>query len=496
LAAVPPLVTVFGRSGSFGGFGGALPGGRRASVVGVPGWGFAPGEAAFAATVAPDGSVVIANGPQYDDQAFPTAPSMVASVFSPASRAFANIVVPTTTGRMTAAEPGSLVGGADISGLQVEAGSGRIAFVSAVPYHGWSVPLLGQYPSLGFLVWSDGGWRFDAASSRTADGIASTDPTVSACPVAARLHDCAGFVGIAQLPVSGDLVAIEYYGARIVVLDPSGRLLASVAYPAVRDGRGAPLSVHPRQVVSDPTSWSGDERFAIVFDVFGADGGARPFALQELRYDAALRKVSAVSKPIVPGTTVGGSTAGFETVSYDFEGNLWAPESVSDTLTGGPTAVYLGAWGNGSALSARCGAQLSLAADWGTACPPDYETAATSPLGLVRSINDDPASGVVVATLSGYLQVLHLSGGSITAPPAIDLGLGRLVDRRTHRIGPAQGSVDERLGVLWLPIEQLASGAPCPPRTCRPAQLDQWVYRVDLSQLRADVGSSTRGTTH
>ncbi len=101
-------VRIYGAAGTFGQLASApvTPTGQPLLTVPVDGWGFLPGQAAYFPTVAPDGTIVIANEPQTDNQLMPTARQMALTTFDPASRRFANTVVPTSTDAPSSAARG------------------------------------------------------------------------------------------------------------------------------------------------------------------------------------------------------------------------------------------------------------------------------------------------------------------------------------------------------------------------------------------------------
>jgi hypothetical protein len=483
-------VTLFGRAGSFGALAHArtLPSGQLFAARAVPGWRFRPGQAAYFAAVAGDGSVLIANEPQTDNQLLPTAQDMVVSVFEPGPLRFTNLRVPTTTGRASARQPDGpapgLVGGADVSDVQPLPGEGpgAVAFSSAAPYHGWRLSSHGQYPSFGVLTRRTGRWRLQPGGLQTAAQMAArAAPGVrSACDSRANgfrevVWDCGGFAEMALLPRSGLIVATRYFGPEpggnggLAVLDRSGRILASYSYAPITV-RGRSLRLHPREVEADPTSPAGEERFAVILDVFDADDGeVRPFLLQELRYSARRRRIEPLSAPLVSGDQGTSGPLGFETAVYDRRGDLWAAQSRPGTLEGGDLLLY------------RRGAVSGCAAP----CAPSARFPEAAPLGIVRSLTADPRSGAVVAvTMAGRLLELTPRAGAprgFAARPPLDLGLDLLVDRSRRWIGPRKGALDGKRRVLWIPVQQLQSPELCPVAPCPGLALDQWLYRIELA---------------
>lgn len=499
-----PAVTVYGAAGSFGALDKTtrLPTGERVATRPVPGFGFRPGQAAFFTAVAPDGTVMIANEPQTDNQVSPTARNMVVSTFDPESLRFDNVVIPTSRGRRSATNPwtrpGGIVGGADISDLQTVTvdGTSRVAFLSAAPYHHWDTRTVGSYPTLGYLRRDGGRWVYDAESAVSTRQVRRSTPAGRRLCRATRtifdqpMADCHSPVEFALLPHSRHLVVTHYAPGRgrtsggLSVLDTSGRVVATFAYPDVTRADGTPLLVYPREVETDPTSQPGDERFAVVFDVFTRHDRrltARPFTLQEFAFRAG--RIVPVSAPVVSGERNDTGRAGFGTVEYDRHGNLWASQSYSGTFTGAGLAVYIRRDG-ARRLSTDCAASPGgAAADWARACRPDLVVGQARPAGLIFSLTEIPDSGMVAVTISGQVLAVVPTDGTYAARPTVDLGLGMLVDRRRRRITPRQGAVDPDAGVLWVPVQQLHNDHTCPAYPCRPRALDQWLVRIDLERM-------------
>lgn len=501
----------------------------------MPGWRFLPGQAAYFPTVAPDGTVVIANEPQTDNQLLPTARQMALSTFSPATKHFANVVVPTSTGRTTLGGPwpnaSGVVGGADVSdvGLVRTSSGTRVAFTSAMPFWGWQAARGGEYPTLGMLRRSSGGrWTVDRARSTSASELAAgaarrakaarasaagakarraARAVASACtvrsyPATGSYGDCRMPAEFAQLPRSGALAVTQYAyedpalpSGRISVLDPAGRVLASYPYPRITDeASGAALAVHPREVVADPLGRAGDERFVVIFDAEGGAGSGAPSvpgAIQEFRYDAAAGTLTPTSAPVLSGdrsAAGSGAALGFETAAYGADGALFVGQSQVGTLQAGALAIYHRAAGSRGVLGDRAGCSASSAwrgQAWGRACAPDERITAAANLGIARSLDLDPATGtVLLTTMSGsVLPVRTAADGTHAAGRPIDLGLDRLADRSVLRIGPRKAALDAARHVLWIPIQQLATDRTCAAWPCAPASLDQWLYAVDLTQL-------------
>ena len=522
-ARKPPLparertVRLYGADGSFGRAArlSHVASGQSFGVVGVPGWAFVPGEAAYFTAVGPDGTVFIANEPQNDNQVFPTAREMVVSEFSPARDRFANLVIPTSTGQTDVAGPWPShtlrVGGADIADLQpidVNA-TEQIGFLSAQPYEGWNISKNGVYPTLGYLTHGRRGWSYDAATSVSALSIArsATADTGQPCNQQTSADgqpfaDCRLPTEMDQLPHSHDLVITQYASnipggtsGQIMVLDTAGRMLASYSYPAISLPDGRTVDVHPREIDADPASPANDEHFVVIFDSStGSQSG--PFAMQEFTYHAATATITPLSAPVLTGDTARDGTAlGFETARYDNHGDLWAAQSQTGTLTGGPIAVYHRTPTGVTLARAGCTVPPTWnGTQWASRCPPDTRITQTTTLGIVRSINQDPATGaMLLATMSGYLLPIQTASNGTTLTPErpVDLALNTLTDRTSTLTGIRKGSIDPTTHTLYLPIQQIERAGACGARACAPRRLAQWLVAINLDQV---VGSERHRT--
>ena len=478
--ATPGAVTVFGAAGSFGTLGHTLPTRQPVTKIGVSGWSFLPGQAAYTTALGPDGTLLIGNEPQTDVQTSPTAPTMVVSAFTPGTRSFRNLVIPTSTGALSATAPGARSGGADIGGIATGA-DGSVAFVSSVPYHGWDQATRGQYPSVGFLKGGQGAASYRYASGLTGDALQQVSNPVLACPFKVVSHDCNGLSDLVGL-AGGRFAVAAYMGDQaadsgsVVVLSAQGRALQRLQLPAMRLAGGALAAVRPRLATASTTG----SEVAIVADV---TSGTRTYPHVLIRFqvrDGVLHQSSPFLLPQDPA----GRKLGYEAARFDGRGNLWVSEAVSNTLEGGRTGVFLAGT---TASTAGCPALSgpSASPEDAVRCSPSISSAVTSSQGLVRMMTADPLTGdMYLATMSGYLQRLTLSVGAttlLTAAPTVDLGLGSLVDRSRFWVAPRQGVIDPVTRTLYFPVQQLLSPAVC-ASSCPPTVLPQWVYGVALTR--------------
>ena len=501
---------VYGSAGSFGALASTstLPDGQSVATDAVPGWGFLPGQGVMGAALGPDGSIVMGGEPLTGNQAMATASTMSVSVFTPSTSSFQNVLIPTSTGASSVTQPGFPTGGADIAAMaSVPAKGNQVAFMSAWPFRGWNANSLGQYPTFGYVAPSgSGSYQYVAGSGRTSYDIGSSvanSPTCKpeASPYNPPIADCRGPVSMGVLPVSGDIAVAQYFAnipagldsGGLMVLTPNGSLAGSYAYPNVTMG-GAPVYVYPREVDVDPTSTANHERFSVIFDTFvnGSSGLQRsPFAMQIFQFNASTGAITPESAPILPGQSVGGSTAYFETAHFDQHGNLWAAESVNNSIAGGNIVEYTAASVSGRMMSGSCAAQPSwMSTQWDETCAPDLTLTAGAGQGDVYSVNEDTATGAIYfASAGGSLIPVVPSGGGWTVGPIFDYGINSLVNRNQVDIGDRQGVIDPATGYLWLPIEQLESNSSCNlpanQSSCMstPTARNQWLIRIDLNQV-------------
>ncbi|WP_445548739.1 hypothetical protein [Frankia sp. CiP1_Cm_nod2] len=498
-------LALFGAPGSFGDLDSSQDGVRdtRIVTVDVPGWGFGPGQAAYMSTVTSDGTVFTATTPFSDNQAQPTGTGMEIAAFEPGSMRFTRLVVPSSTGRtqLPRADTGFRgVGGADVADVIVtgSAPDERVMFVSAVSYFGWDTAVYGELPALGQIRRPAPGqpWSYDPTRSWTTDQLAAAAPpeaAANAFPHEGRGEPrwSRGPAAIGRLPASGHLVIAQYFGSSslgtdqgaLLVVDTAGRVRASWQYPEVQVF-GVPVVVNPREVVTDPTSTAGDERFVLISDCRTADNRVVPFPVQEFSYSAG--GAGQGSGTITPCSTavraaVDGSR--METACFDDNGTLYVARTHADGLHAATLAVYPKIDGNRGLVTRTPATDGWPWRSWGVPNPPEHFVAGTDTGGLVRSIVFDPASGaVVLAGLDGTVRAVRPSGRgrrmTFTVGQPIDIGLRHLRGPSSRYIGLRRGAVDVRQRVLWLPVNQLVLDAIAWPYP--PFKLDQWLMRIDL----------------
>ena len=500
---------LYGKAGTFGSLGGALPTGESLGTDAVTNWGFAPGESEFFAAQASTGEIVMGTNPQTDDEKYATGAGMEVGVLNLTLNTFRSITIPTSNGSVSATNPFYPVGGASVDGIvPVKVGSvPRIAFISSVPYNGWDVSRFGEYPSLGYLDVTSGTLDYDQKVSKSATQInALGGLSADACPLSVNLFgqqvaSCRGLAELAVLPLSQKFVVSQYIqdvyngnqqSGRIIVMNPDGSVAASYTYPSVPNPAGGYYTVNPREVDVDPTSTGALEYFSVVLDTVAA-GAQSDSPIQEFSYDRVNKRIAPVSLPFLTGqSSPAGQPYRIETAKYDAFGNLWVTQALTGALTAGPIVVYVKRSGS-RAPETACAVPAGWAGQgWASPCTPDRTVDASDTYGQTRSLTEDPTTHTMfAATLSGYLlRVKQAGSGSalvVTTLPAINLGLDQLVDRSSHYVGVRKGVVDSQNRALWIPVVQVANPADCPtwPSTspCAPKPLDQWLYRFDLSAL-------------
>ncbi|MGF7238772.1 MAG: hypothetical protein ACQSGP_28015 [Frankia sp.] len=500
------LLSLFGAPGSFGG----LQGSRAVRTVDVPGWGFGPGQSAYMSTVAADGTVFIGTTPFTDDQSKLTGTGMELGVYDPARNRFTRVVVPSSTGSTAEPRPQAQyrgIGGGDVSDVLVvpAAGGGqRLLFASSMPYYGWNVARYGTLPTIGQLAPAGrAGWRFDPTTSWDAGRLAATLPTVrsqQAFPTmaTARTRDSRGAAALARLPRSGHVVVAQYFGVSqtdrgarteqgaLFVLDTSGKVHATWQYPNV-SVLGQTVVVSPREVVADPTSALGDERFVVTLDARMTNGKVAPFPVQEFSYapgDGAAGRGTITPKSTAVRAAQDGTR--METACFADDGTLYVARTTSDGLRAAPLAVYPKIAGE-RGLVRRAPAVGDWAnTSWAATCSADYLVPATARGGLVRGVSHDPTTGtILLAGLDGLVQDVHPAGRgtrmTFRVGVGLDLGLNRLRGPATHYVGLRRGCVDATRRIFWLPANQLILGDL--PWPFPPFKLDQWLYRIDLTKF-------------
>lgn len=269
----------------------ATPTGQRVHVTEVTGWEFPPGTGPFFSQVLPDGTVCMPHLPLSNNQVNATMTSFGVTFWAPHLGKHYQVLIPTTTGHenvlaVTAFGVQQAVGGADGSDCAVVTISGTpVLFVlSALPYRGWDVNVYGEWPVLAAFTLNaaSGRWEYDSARSIWASQLQASDPLYGATAwpnttnafnqtvVTTRLS-----VELAALPRSQHLV-IAIYGPRsgrntgsVSVVNPATKAqVAFYEFPDFTSVSGATFRAFPRDINTDPTSATNDERIALNFDTF------------------------------------------------------------------------------------------------------------------------------------------------------------------------------------------------------------------------------------
>ena len=544
---MPTVVTIYGAdlgATSFGALGSTLPTGQSLTRQKVNGWGFPAGQAAWFSAFA-NGTLLIADQPQFDDPTRPTARTMGVTAFkpndaSPATSSFRTIVLPTsggTTGPKTSevAINGGAPAGADVEDLQVLA-NGEVAYLSASPYNGWDIGTDGVYPTYGTVKLNPATNEWGPGTiARTGLDLKNGNPFIGAqaCPqvdtFVGSFSNCLGPAEMALLP-SGNLVVSQYFppagqSAQLLVLGQDGVVHSLLAIPPIRDpephaascASDPYLRIRPREVEADPTSAAGDDRFTVIYDVwhcgstsFAADS---PFIIQELSYNASTFAIAPRSNPIAPGRDATGDPLSSERAHYDAAGNLWIATMLSPRFD--DTARSLN--GAGLVVFAKTGSTRRLAtacpftawSSWGAICTPDFPTynafgqsqqpalSEAAQLGQPAHLVEDPANNLVVlTTLQGNVLPVVRGGtgaGLTFSPrPILDLGLAALATNKPpapagspypYAYAVSKGAVDPAKHELYVPVQGIWNPPSGGTAPTTPLVLPQYVYRVDLAKV-------------
>lgn len=571
------VVDLYGASGSFGTHGATIPSGQSLSLNAVAGWQTDPGQGGFFPAVTSDGTVFVANLPQTFSQLWPTACDMAVTCFNPSAAVcrdsitgvagnFGTIRIPTvgggtfvpsggcgtlqgvcTSGTCTSGKVGNSCmtnlecekrgGGSDISDLEVvpDTGGGqKVVFNSALSSGGPASA--NSFPMYGAIRKVSGVWGLDTSSLRDPYQFRQSSSAGSqACSATVPMQaDCHGVNETVQLPVSGRLAVTEYFGG-IMVIDTGGTVLAYYAVPVTPDpcNTSVNLTIAPREVDADPTSTSGDERFVVVYDIFG--GTTNSQTMQEFKYDDSTQTITPISAPIYatsgvhPGATC--ATNQVVTAQFDHKGNLWAARSTG--ISGGPVGVYLKDSTTGKRkLETGCGASNV----YGFLCATDLElglaniTSTATPnwtLPWESHLLEDPTSGTMfVNTFGGQVIPIELSattdGTPFTALNKIDLGKSRLKPPATavcsnspsttctansqcptggvcmiERRDGTKTTIDAGNRSLWVPIITSETSGPdgCNFFSCQyqvGVQRDIWLYRVNIDAAQSAAVRATQ----
>ena len=282
---------------------------------------------------------------------------------------------------------------------------------------------------------------------------------------------CNGTEEMDLLPASNRMAVAQYFGG-VLVTDGRDEVLAMYTPPAVPQPCGSGnVRISPRQVVADPTSTYGDERFMIVYDAFG-DPRANP--LQEFRYDDATRTLEPVTAAFIPniawmpipncsGPRQGGSA------QYDEFGNLWVGATqqlqthrlifLKDPFTGHHTAAercsYLDSSGQPRPWGVSCRADVGLGY-WNGQMP---AAGFSMPWANPAVYDHDTMTMFGVSNL-GHIAPMSISENhdqlAFATLPPVDLGmnlLGSLPGQTTTLSGAGpEVPIDRTRRKLWIPI--------------------------------------------
>ncbi len=434
--SVPPVVSLYGSQ---------FPPGISAAVVSstghtfdavpVPGWGFGAGTACFYTAALPDGKILISTVGLTENELKPTSDHAELGIFTPpalnASAAgsavsFSRIVIPTSTGALSAVTPGGVIGGTDAGGGDVAVVAGRPVFTCEGYYFSWNIPTYGLYPVLGFLQPLSGTWAYDPVSSLTADQWQATNPTAYATiepggistGVGANYWGTRSAGQMAVLPNSGRIVVGHYFGTGsftggvISVSDASGNLLAAYQVPNITPTDGTTITTAAvRDVQADPSSAVNDERIVVIYDAFGT--GSIQQCFQEFRYNESTKVISAVTEPTCPADTTSTSHVRPMFSYFGPDGTLYV--TTGNGLSAANLSVYLKhGGGRNTEINAPAGGSWPTTS-WPTPVKPDWSLGFPAQQGLGAL-----AGPMAIDPVTGSLLVPGaLLGAAIPSPAGI-----------------------------------------------------------------------------
>jgi len=495
-------VTLYGKEGTFGTVGARTSSGQPVATRGVPGFGFPAGRSAYFSAVAADGTIFTGGIDHSFNFIYMTADDMVVAAFDPATNAYRNINIRTTTGRTSISDlRGSSI--ADVAALD---GGNAIAFTGPVSWRGQDAATDGEWPAFGILTKAGGVWQVAAGNQWTGGQLARSNPPVSAqaCPPEAghpEVSQCGGPNEMDTFPVSRHVIVAQYFSG-LMAIDPRGPDAAGRFQPAITGAYPAftvkdvttpdpddTLTLAPRDVQADPTGVLGDERFIVMFDAYFPTGSKMDTAgFIELSYDARAGRIRPVSAPIVRGDRSPAGVYWNSAAWYDDQGNVWSPSGTG--FTGWRLGVYAKDGGarkiGGPACPfdpARPWEEYRLTSGdhnaWGQACPPDYDILQPSTQLGSWGLVQDPVSRTIVYQINGGHAIpIRVTGSG----RAMTFSIGQLIDvddGLLPRVGPAMyplGEFDSAGRLLQAIVHDPTAGD-------AKQLVDQWFLGVDVAQL-------------
>jgi hypothetical protein len=488
-------VTILGPGTGVGSLGETLPSGQPLAYRAIAGWGLPPGVQAGVATVARDGTVLLAGRDHHGGTGPATAGVLVIGAYQPDLDAYRTIPLATTGGRYEVDPAGDLMA-PSVSGLTPIHGGEAVAFITSAT----TEPEAGNadtWPAFGVLSKVDGRWGVTAGDGWTNQW---TGTELVASGQLGRLRELVSLPGSGDLIVAREGAAGERNGAllamRLAGPDPEGRYAVTVTgqyrYPEIRDPEsGEYLELTLRDLRADPTGEPGDERFVVGLQDPSRSMSSQPVVVQEFSYAAATGAITPISAPTIPGDDGpdGAGFFGYSAVLYDHAGNLWAARHRG--LTGGKLAIYARSDQHRGLDRPDCrydpgapaGSHVTTSEGrsvWGRACRPDFDIVQPQAVPAIIGMVQDPGSHDVVAlTLGGAVLAVRPSGSG----DAMTFEVGNVVDTGLQLLPAATGSVREhqlggldRSGRLWLPGAQAVPDEPG-------AAADQWLYAVRIGDL-------------
>lgn len=393
-----PAITLFGAPNQLG----LLEGVDEMSkfsfqALAIPTWSFPVGTAVYFAYATPNGHILIGSVPTTNNNLQPTGRTQSYADFNPGTGKLRTVKLTSTTGLTDTVRDGSGspgTGGADISDFQLVnlPGGPAITVVSQTTNFEWDLTVMGRYRALLRLTQdANGDWQPDYSHSWTYDQLQTLDPTngTNAFPNNTNTHGQtlahdAGLNELEVLPNSGYVVTTHYFGpgtspvnsGAISIFDPdTGIQKAWLHLPAATLPNGTPVTVAPREVIVDPTSAPGDERFVVFTDAFIATGGSTPAPYFECSYDGTTT-ITIKSGTILPQYASSRSIAG----AFLSDGTLVVAQQDPSGFGLGtkPMAWWPKIGGERGIVSRQPFNGNSFTTEWGSQPAPDYASSATT----------------------------------------------------------------------------------------------------------------------
>lgn len=367
-----------------------------------------------------------------DNEVKPTMLDTSGYLWNRTRKALQKIPIPTTTGVFDPPGPDGATGSTiDMMRPVTIGGVSYVFAVGAFNYAGWEIATYGDAYWLMAFKETAGVWAFDPTHSLTAAQLAaSSSAGASAFPTTTNsfsetIHQSQGPVCMGLAPNSQHLLIGNYFdesghfAGSIVAINPATGVVTSFfQVPDITDTNSVQVDFSVRDLVTNPTSGAGDERFIVTYDVFVRSGSANYglHPLMEFSYNGSTT-ITQKSPPMSPFTMPDvGYVNDYDIVSYDGAGNLWCPTS------GGPGLHVFD--GHEMHLFMASGGNIATFEDGGASTVFPTFTKADfrfggfgAPTGFPCSMNWDPVGATMdLLNVSGLLVGAKLAGSPALGP--------------------------------------------------------------------------------